>query len=191
MLGQGPSIVVVPNDLPPKPLREFVDYATARPGQLNYANAGNGTSQTRGLELLKEDTGIDMVGVGYEGYPAVVPDLITGRLQFAMMPFGIAAPQVKAGKMRALVVLAPGRSKQFPDLPTMAEAGFPESPVIAWSAFVAHAAGALEFQARGVDPGHGQRARDQVRTDLRHGLAGDGIDLHGMSVWRSTGSIAR
>lgn len=57
MLGQVPSIVVVPNDLPPKPLREFVDYATARRGQLNYANAGNGTSQTRGVELLKEEPG--------------------------------------------------------------------------------------------------------------------------------------
>jgi tripartite-type tricarboxylate transporter receptor subunit TctC len=140
MLGQVPNLVVVPNDLPPKTLREFVDYAKARPGQLNYANGGNGTSQTLGVELLKKNAGIDLVAIGYKGYPPVVPDLITGRLQFAMMPFGVAAPQVKAGKMRALAVVAPGRSNQLPDVPTMAEAGFAESPVISWYAFVAPAA---------------------------------------------------
>jgi tripartite-type tricarboxylate transporter receptor subunit TctC len=137
MFAQVPNVAVVPTTLEPRTLREFVEYAKARPGQLNYANAGNGSSQTLGVELLKKNTGIDLVSVGYKGFPPAVPDLITGRLQFALMPFGVAAPQVKAGKLRALALAAPARNRQLPDVPTMAEAGFPESPVISWYAFVA------------------------------------------------------
>lgn len=139
MLGQVPNLVVVPATLEPKTLKEFVDYARARPGALNFANGGNGTSTTLGVERLKKHAGLDLVSVGYKGFPPVIPDLVSGQLQFAMMPFGVAAPHVKSGKLRALAVAASQRNKQLPDVPTMAEAGFSESPVISWYAFLAPA----------------------------------------------------
>lgn len=120
-------------------MREFVAFARARPGQINYVNAGNGTSQTLGVEMLRKDTGIQLTSVGYKGYPPAVPDVIAGRIEFAMMPFGVALPQVKAGRMRALAVVAPVRSPLLPEVPTMAEAGFPESTVVSWYALLAPA----------------------------------------------------
>ncbi len=139
MLGQVANLAVVTNGLEPRTMREFVAFARARPGQINYVNAGNGTSQTLGVEMLRKDTGIQLTSVGYKGYPPAVPDVIAGRIEFAMMPFGVALPQVKAGKMRALAVVAPVRSPLLPEVPTMAEAGFPESTVVSWYALLAPA----------------------------------------------------
>jgi tripartite-type tricarboxylate transporter receptor subunit TctC len=139
MLGQVANLAVVTPGLEPRTLRDFVAYAKARPGQINYVNAGNGTSQTLGVEMLRKDTGIQLTPVGYKGYPPAVPDVIAGRIEFALMPFGVAAPQVKAGKLRALAVVAPVRSPQLPDVPTMAEAGYPESNVMSWYALLAPA----------------------------------------------------
>ncbi len=139
MLGQVANLAVVTNGLEPRTMREFVAYARARPGQINYVNAGNGTSQTLGVEMLRKDTAIQLTPVGYKGYPPAVPDVIAGRIEFAMMPFGVALPQVKAGKLRALAVVAPVRSPLLPEVPTMAEAGFPESTVVSWYALLAPA----------------------------------------------------
>jgi tripartite-type tricarboxylate transporter receptor subunit TctC len=140
MLGQVPNLAVVPAGLEPKTLKEFVEYTKARPGKINFINGGNGTSPTLGVLRLQKNTGMQMVGVGYKGFPPAIPDLISGQVQFGFVPFGVAAPHVKSGKLRALAIAAPTRSKQFPDLPTMAEAGFPESPVISWYAWMVPAA---------------------------------------------------
>lgn len=137
LLGQVPNLVVVSPSLEPKTLKEFVDYARARPGKLNFVNAGNGTSQTLGVMRLQKNTGIQLTSVGYKGYPPALPDLMSGLVQFAYAPFGVVAPQVRAGKLRALAIAAPVRSKQFPDVPTMAEAGFGESLVTAWYVWLA------------------------------------------------------
>lgn len=137
VLGQAPNVVVVAPGLEPKSLREFIDYAKARPGQINFPNAGNGTSQTLGIYLLMKNTGVQMVSVGYKGYPQVIPDIISGQIQFALVPLGVAGPQIRAGKLRPLAMVTPTRLRTFPDVPTMAEAGYPESPVISWYAFVA------------------------------------------------------
>lgn len=140
MLGQVPNIAVVPTDLAPKTLKELVDHAKANPGKLNFINGGNGTSPTLGVLRLQKNAGTQMVGVGYSGFPPAMQDLISGRVQFGFVPFGVAAPHVKSGKLRALAIAAPSRSKQFPDVPTVAEAGFPESPVISWYAWLVPAA---------------------------------------------------
>ena len=139
MLGQVPSLVVVPSTLAPKTLREFVDYAKANPNQINFVNGGNGTSQTLGILKLQKTTGIQLTSVGYKGYPPAMPDLMSGLVQFSMVPFGVAAPHVKSGKLRALAIAAPSRNRQFPDVPTIAEAGFPDAPVISWYAWLAPA----------------------------------------------------
>jgi tripartite-type tricarboxylate transporter receptor subunit TctC len=140
MMGHVANVAVVHPSLPVQTLKEFVDYAKARPGKLNYINAGIGTSPTMGAELFKKNVGIDVVGVGYKGFPPAIPDMLSGQIQFSFMPFGVAAPHVRGGKLRLLAVAAPVRNKQFPDAPTMAEAGFADSQVISWYAFMVTAA---------------------------------------------------
>jgi tripartite-type tricarboxylate transporter receptor subunit TctC len=140
VMGHVANIVAVNPDVPVKTLREFVDYAKARPGKVNYINAGIGTSQTMSAELFKRNTGIDMIGIGYKGFPPAIPDILAGQVHFSFIPFGVAAPHVSSGKLRALAVAAPSRSKQFPQMPTMAEAGYPESQVVSWYAYLVPAA---------------------------------------------------
>jgi tripartite-type tricarboxylate transporter receptor subunit TctC len=147
-LGHVANIALVPATLPLKSLRDLVDAAKAQPGKINYVNAGAGTSQTLTIELFKRNTGIDMVGIGYKGYPPAIPDLINGQIQFAFVPFGVAAPQLRAGKLRGIAIAAPARSKQFPELPTMAEAGFGDSQVISWYLLMAPAATPRAIVAR-------------------------------------------
>jgi tripartite-type tricarboxylate transporter receptor subunit TctC len=121
-------------------LKELVAAAKASPGRINYANGGNGTSQTLTTELLKKNTGIDLTPIGYRGFPPAIPDLLSGQVQFAFVPFGVAAPHVRSGKLRGIAIAAPARSKQFPELPTMAEAGYADSQVISWYALLAPSA---------------------------------------------------
>jgi tripartite-type tricarboxylate transporter receptor subunit TctC len=127
-------------NFPLETLREFIDYAKARPGKVNFINGGGGTSQTMSTELLQRNTGIDLVGIGYKGFPPAIPDILAGQVQFAFIPFGVAAPHIRSSKLRALAIAAPARSKMFPEVPTMAEAGYAESQVVSWYALLAPAA---------------------------------------------------
>ena len=140
LMGHVANVAVVNPEVPAKTLREFIDYAKGRPGKINYINGGGGTSQTMSTELLKRNTGIDLVGVGYKGFPPAIPDILAGQVQFAFIPFGVAAPHVRGGKLRALAIAAPARSKAFPELPTMAEAGYADSQVVSWYVYLAPAA---------------------------------------------------
>jgi tripartite-type tricarboxylate transporter receptor subunit TctC len=140
MMGHVANIAAVHPELPVKTLREFVDYAKARPGKVNFINAGAGTSQTLSTELFKRNAGLDIVGIGYKGFPPAIPDILSGQVHFSFIPFGVAAPHVASGKLRALAVAAPARSKQFPQVPTMAEAGYADSQVVSWYAYLVPAA---------------------------------------------------
>ena len=140
VMGHVANVVVVHPEVPTKSLREFVDYAKARPGKINYINAGSGTSQTMSTELFKRNAGLDMVGIGYKGFPPAIPDILSGQVQFSFMPLGVAAPHIRGGKLRALAVASPARSKLFPEVPTMAEAGHVESQVVSWYAYLVPAA---------------------------------------------------
>ncbi|HVP08297.1 MAG TPA: tripartite tricarboxylate transporter substrate binding protein [Burkholderiales bacterium] len=148
MMGHVANIAVVNPEVPAKTLREFVDYAKTRPGKVNFINAGAGTSQTMSAELFRRNAGLDMVGIGYKGFPPAVPDILAGQVQFSFFPFGVAAPHIASGKLRALAIAAPARSRQFPDLPTMAEAGFADSQVVSWYAFLVPAATPKAIVAR-------------------------------------------
>ncbi|HEY5899394.1 MAG TPA: tripartite tricarboxylate transporter substrate-binding protein, partial [Burkholderiales bacterium] len=88
VMGHIANVALVNPEVPAKTLREFVEYAKTRPGKLNYINGGAGTSQTMGTELLKRNVGIDLVGVGYKGFPPAMPDILAGQVQFAFVPFG-------------------------------------------------------------------------------------------------------
>ncbi len=148
VMGHVANVAVVNPDLPVKSLREFVDYAKARPGKINYINAGAGTSQTMSAELFKRNATLDLVGIGYKGFPPAIPDILSGQVQFSFMPFGVAAPHIRGGKLRALAVASPARSKLFPEVPTMAEAGHADSQVVSWYAYLVPAATPRSVVAR-------------------------------------------
>lgn len=123
--GVTPHTVVVTNDLPAKNLKELLDLAKAKPGTINYGSVGIGTSFHLGTEELKKLSGTNMVHVPYKGMGQVLTDLIPGTIQMAFANTPNATPLVNEGKLRAIAVAHPTRVAQLPDVPTVAEQGFP------------------------------------------------------------------
>lgn len=137
LIGAPPNLFIVSNDLPVKNLKEFVDYVKARPGKVNVSNPGVGSSNHLGQELFFSVTGIDMQNVLYKGQPPMIPDLASGQVPFGLVTIALAGPQVADGKFRALAISAPRRAPNLPDVPTLAEAGFPEATFLPWYGMVA------------------------------------------------------
>lgn len=118
-----PYVLVVPVALPVKSVKDLVELARARPGQLNYGTAGPGSSGHLGHELFNSLAGVKMTHVPYKGSGAVLPDLIAGRVQLGFLSTLGAVSQVKNGTLRALGVTGRERVAGFPDVPTIAESG--------------------------------------------------------------------
>jgi tripartite-type tricarboxylate transporter receptor subunit TctC len=137
-MGQLPLIVAVNNDLPAKTLREFVDMAKAKPGNVTFASAS--TSQLVSSEMLASMAGIKMTNVPYKSGPAAMTDLLGGQVNMFTADFGVMVPQVKGGKVRALAVTSTTRSPLVPDVPTVNEAlGIKDYELIAYFAAFAPA----------------------------------------------------
>ena len=127
-----PSMIVLHPSLPAKNVKELIALAKARPGQLNFGSAGNGSPNQLALELFKALAGVNMAHIPYKGAGQVVGDLLAGQLQLASMGFPVAMPHVKAGRLRAIAVTGAARSPLLPDLTTVAEAGLPGFDVTSW-----------------------------------------------------------
>ncbi|OGA36835.1 MAG: hypothetical protein A3G80_02545 [Betaproteobacteria bacterium RIFCSPLOWO2_12_FULL_62_13b] len=125
------SVIVNPQ-LPAKTFREFIDVARGQPGKLYYSSPGNGGPQHLTMELLKLETGIDLVHVPYKGSGGAIADLIAGHVQAMIISLQTAAPYVHGGKLRMLAVMSPERSPAFADIPTTKELGLPNLEVETW-----------------------------------------------------------
>jgi tripartite-type tricarboxylate transporter receptor subunit TctC len=134
-----PNLLVVNPQVPAKTVRELVDYAKANPGRLAFASAGSGTSQHLSAELFKTMAGVDLTHVPYRGNALAVTDLIGGQVQLMFDNVAVSLPQVRGGNLRALAVTSPRRSAAVPDLPTIAESGFPGYAIVSWFALLAPA----------------------------------------------------
>jgi tripartite-type tricarboxylate transporter receptor subunit TctC len=134
-----PNLLVVNPSVPAKNVQELVALAKAKPGELAFASAGNGTSQHLSGELFKKMTGVDMIHIPYKGSAPAVSDLIGGQVQLMFDNIPSSLPQVRAGKLRALAVTGPKRSPVLPDLPTLSEAGLPGFSITSWFALFAPA----------------------------------------------------
>jgi tripartite-type tricarboxylate transporter receptor subunit TctC len=127
-----PNIVGVSNTLPAKTLQEFIAYAKARPGQLNYASVGVGSIAHFGGEIVARAANLQTVHVPYKILADGWSDLFSGRTHFFVFAAPAAVPMVKDGRVRAIAVTTPRRIPALPDVPTVAEAGLPAAEHVAW-----------------------------------------------------------
>jgi tripartite-type tricarboxylate transporter receptor subunit TctC len=125
-------VYVAFNGLPAKTLKEFVALASTKPGEMNVANPGSGSSIHLGQELFFETTGLKVTNVNYKGQPPSLIDLGSGQVHFGLISQSLALPLIQNGKLRALAVNAAKRTRSLPDVPTVAEAGFPDILVQSW-----------------------------------------------------------
>jgi len=137
-IGSVPLMVAVNNDFPAKTLKEFVDQAKAKPGQVSFAYAS--TSQQVSSEMLSSMAGVKMNAIPYKSGPNAMTDLIGGQVNMFTADFGVTVPQHKAGKIRGLAVTSTKRSAAVPELPTVNEAlGLKDYELIAYFAVFAPA----------------------------------------------------
>ena len=127
-----PNAIFVSPSLPVRTLRELVDYAKARPGQLNIGSSGAGTSLHMTGELLKLEAGIDMTHVPFRGAGPMLQEAISGRIQVAVDNLPSVIGHLREGRLRPLAVTTKERTPAMPDVPTTAEAGLPGVEATAW-----------------------------------------------------------
>ena len=132
-----PNVFVVPASLPVKTLADFVQLAKSKPNDITYASSGVGGAGHLSGELFKQRAGIDMVHVPYKGGGPAMTDLLGARVQMYPAVPSTALPHVQAGKLRALAVTGPKRLATMPDVPTVAESGYPGFEALNWYCFVA------------------------------------------------------
>ena len=127
-----PLIMVVNPEVPAKSVQEFIALAKQQPGQLNYANSGNGTTAHLAGELFKKMANIKMESVNYKGGGSSVIDTVAGRVQMYFSTIPAALPHLKSGKLRALAVTSKHRVEMVPDVPTVDESGLQGFEVVGW-----------------------------------------------------------
>ena len=133
---RAPNFFIVPSSLPVKNVAEYVALARKKPGRLNYSHPGKGSTGHLGFELFKRLAGIEVTAVGYRGYPQMVADISSGLINSTFLSANQALAQVQTGSIRIIAAISDGRSKYFPEVPTMAEQGFAEAQVTPWFGIV-------------------------------------------------------
>jgi tripartite-type tricarboxylate transporter receptor subunit TctC len=179
------NVLVVHPSLPVKSLAELIAYAKQRPGQLNFASAGIGTSPQMSIELLKSMAGIDMVHIPYKGTSPGVLDLLAGQVSVMAPNLLTALPHIKAGKLRALAVTSAKRSEGLPEVPTIAESGLPGYDSTQWYGVLAPAGTAREIVMRL----HDEIVRALRTPEVMQRLAADGAEPVGGSPEEFTAFI--
>jgi tripartite-type tricarboxylate transporter receptor subunit TctC len=134
-----PTFVIVNDSVPAKTVGELVAYARKNPGKLNFGSAGNGSAPHLALELLKQEAGVNIVHVPFKGSAPAMAAVLSGDVQGSFETYNVFQSHVKAGKVRVLAVSTPKRTVQEPNVPTLAESGFPGFEAYAWFSVLAPA----------------------------------------------------
>ena len=148
LVGVVPNVLMVHPALPVKSVRDFVAYARANPGKLNFTSPGAGTTQHLVGELFKLAAGIDMVHIPYKGGGQAQADVVGGQAQSLFNVVPTALPMIRADKLRAIAVTGQTRSEALPEVPTMIEAGYPGVTAVTWNGILAPAGTPREIVAR-------------------------------------------
>jgi len=134
MVGTSPNVLVVPADAPADDVKQFVERARAKPGDLNYGTVGPGSSSHLGMAMLEQEAGISLLQIPYTGFPQVITSIVAGDVHAGFMVPGVAMPQVNAGKVKVLGITSLEESEVLPGLPTVASQGYPGFESISWDA---------------------------------------------------------
>jgi len=137
LVAEIPLVLVVHPSVPAKTLKELIALGKSRPRQLIYASSGTSSSLRLAAELMQSMTGMEMVHVPYKGSGPAATDLISGQVQLMFGNPLVVAPQVKAGKLRAIAITSERRASALPELPTMSEAGLPGYSAGSWFGLMA------------------------------------------------------
>ena len=132
-----PNVLITPPNFPANSVKEFIDYARKNPGKVSYGSSGSGSSDHLSAELFKQQTKTFGVHIPYRGGAAAQTDIMAGNIEASFQNFGTVVPYIRAGKMKALAVTSAARMPQFPNLPTMIEAGLAGFDVTSWQAVAA------------------------------------------------------
>jgi len=134
-----PLVLVANTDLPAKNVKELMAMAKAGPGEVNFASAGNGVTNHLAMEMLAIAGGVKMTHVPYKGSPPALTDIMAGRVAVMFDTPVAVLPFIKDGRLKALAVSGSTRIAALPDVPTVAESGYPGFSAVSWMAFVAPA----------------------------------------------------
>ncbi|HLL27663.1 MAG TPA: tripartite tricarboxylate transporter substrate binding protein [Xanthobacteraceae bacterium] len=173
LIGSIPMVVVVNPDFPAKTIQELIALAKAKPGEITYASAGNGSTNHLAVELFKSMTGTDMLHIPYRGNPLAIVDVIAGRVPVFFDFVLTGLPHIREGKVRALAVTGLHRSPVLPDVPTVAESGVPNFEASTWFAVYAPAGTKPEIVAKL----NTEILAVLAMPAIRERLAGLGVDL--------------
>jgi len=169
------NILVVHPDVPANSLPELVALAKAKPGELTYGHTGIGSSQHLAAELFKSMAHLDIQPIGYRGSTAVLPDLLAGRITLGFTNIVNVAPLVKEGKLRGFAVTSRKRSALMPELPTMAESGYPGYEAVPWFGLMAPAGTPQPI----IDRLYRESIKVLAMPDVRRSLENQGLDVIG------------
>ena len=173
MLVVSPHVIAVHPSVPANSLKELVAYARANPGKLNYATSGNGSVPHVGMELFKQLNKLDIVHVPYKGAGPAMQDVVAGNVQMTVATPPSLLGQVQAGRLRALAVAAKSRHPLLPQVPTTAEAGFPDFELEAWVALFAPAGTPADTVAR-----QSAAVKEALETaEVRKGFDNIGVEI--------------
>ena len=166
------QVLVVPTSVPTKTLREFIDYAKKSQGKLNYSSSGAGTAGHLAMEALKSRAGFDIVHIPYKGNAPALNDLISAQVTAGFINVVTALPLIKSGKLRPIAISGPVRQALMPDVPTIAESGYPGYVVISWFGLAAPAGLPPEISNRLEN----EMAKIMKREDIRKRFQDLGVE---------------
>ena len=177
LLASAPQMLVVRNELPAADFKGFVEHARKNPGRLSYASVGGGSASHLTMELLKNDARVFIVHIPYRGFPSAVTDMLAGSIDtmFAIIP--AVLPHVRAGKMKGVAVTGLKRSAAAPDVPSVAELGFPQLESLAWNGLLAPA---------GTPPAVISRLSAETVGAMRHAQTREALGRLGFDVVASS-----
>ena len=177
IVGTIPHVLIVSAGSPYQSVKDVVAAAKAKPGSLTFASGGNGTILQMQGELLKLESGIDMIHVPYKGDVPAMQDVLGGQVTMMFVPVAPALPHIQSGKLRALAVTSAKRLKSLPNVPTMAEAQVPNFVVEQWQAV---------YVPKGTPKSVVDRLNQEIVNALKDPEVADRLEKTGVNVVGST-----
>ncbi len=187
MLATLPLLVAAPHKTPANNIQELIDYAKKHPDELTFASAGNGNTSHLAAELFKKETGVEMMHIPYKGSGPAVVALLAGEVSLMFDSISTSAPQVAAGKLKALAVTGAKRSAILPDVPTVSESGLPGFEIDGWYGIIAPA-GTPDAVVNKLYEAFTSAAQD---PEIREQLGGFGYEVVGTPPHEFKAHISR